>query len=48
MWDLVGNPEERFSHNEAHNMYSFLGLEERMGLGLPTLYDLYSFYIRNL
>ena len=18
MWDLVGNPEERFSHNEAH------------------------------
>ena len=18
MWDLVGNPEDRFSHNEAH------------------------------
>ena len=19
MWDLVGNPEDRFSHNEAHD-----------------------------
>ena len=19
MWDLVGNPEDRFSHNEAHS-----------------------------
>ena len=24
MWDLVGNPEDRFSHNEAHiKMLSF-------------------------
>ena len=21
MWDLVGNPEDRFSHNEAHIAY---------------------------
>ena len=20
MWDLVGNPEDQFSHNEAHNV----------------------------
>ena len=20
MWDLVGNPEDRFSHNEAHTI----------------------------
>ena len=22
MWDLVGNPEDRFSHNEAQIMYT--------------------------
>ena len=27
MWDLVGNPEDRFSHNEAHFMTN---LNERM------------------
>ena len=21
MWDLVGNPEDRFSHNEAHMLF---------------------------
>ena len=24
MWDLVGNPEDRFSHNEAYFLDSFL------------------------
>ena len=26
MWDPVGNPEDRFSHNEAHCMYLCLQL----------------------
>ena len=30
MWDLVGNPEDRFSHNEAHIVvyYAQMGLTE--------------------
>ena len=24
MWDLVGNPEDRFSHNEAHIVSALL------------------------
>ena len=28
MSDLVGNPEDRFSHNEAHLLYYFCGFLE--------------------
>ena len=27
MSDLVGNPEDRFSHNEAHLLYLFTDVE---------------------
>ena len=34
MWDLVGNPEDRFSHNEAHLLIQLFSiLVSRTGFG---------------
>ena len=30
MWDLVGNPEDRFSHNEAHLLYIAVKVADKM------------------
>ena len=40
MSDLVGNPEDRFSHNEAH-LFRVLGIapESRAGAGLRAVED---------
>ena len=31
MWDLVGNPEDRFSHNEAQSLQLFVCLKKFFG-----------------
>ena len=51
MWDLVGNPENRFSHNEAHLSVSFSGLitsvgEERAYLFLLSITRSYVDFVR--
>ena len=36
MWDLVGNREDRFSHNEAHYYLFQLQIESKQGRGDDT------------
>ena len=37
MWDLVGNPEDRFSHNEAHRFENLLHLQNRSSVNKWSL-----------
>ena len=35
MWDLVGNPEDRFSHNETRYI-DLCSAKAQIGLGIPA------------
>ena len=37
MSDLVGNPEDRFSHNEAHMIYKHNILDNKLQKRIPQL-----------